>query len=205
MKISIHRALAELKLLDKRINKRIQKAASFCMPVKKGTKLVGGKRVEDYKKDVKRNLDSILDLIDRREEIKSKIMYSNAVTHVTIAGEEMLVIDALERKNSLEYLQSLVNKLKYDYSSSIKQIETNNTFLPDKLESHLKAVLGDNTVKSEEIEVISDAFIERNSLYLLDPVNISDTINDLESKINDFITEVDFVLSESNACTYINV
>ncbi len=204
MEISIHRALAELKLLDKRIIKSISDAPSFCVPIKNGDKTIGNDSLENYKKKIKGSFDSTLALIERREQIKAKIMYSNAVTKVKVAGEEMTVAEAIEKKNNLKYKKQLLDRLKRDYYHASNRIEDENSELLDRLESFLKATLGDNPSK-KEIESVSELFIEKNELKLYDPLDIEKEITALEEEIDGFLMEVDFVLSESNSKTTIEI
>jgi hypothetical protein len=204
MEISIHRALAELKLLDKRITKLINESPLFCLPKKKDEKWIGKDTLSEYNKKVEGNFDSINSLIARKEQIKSKIMYSNAITKVVVAGEEMTVAEAIERKNNIEYKKSLLNRLKKDLYVANNQIENESSKLPDKLESFLKATLGDNP-SIKEVEAVSKMFMENNALILHDPINVENKIKILEKEIDEFLMEVDFVLSESNSVTKISI
>lgn len=204
MKMTIHRALAELKLLDKRINKQIKDSVPFCVVKKKDEKQVNGMSLEEYNKKVEGNFNAIIDLIKRREQIKAKIMHSNTITKVNVAGEEMTVAEAIERKNTIEYKKKLLNRLKADLQMALDEMENGNIILLDKLESFLEATLGDNP-SSKEIETVSEMFKEKNELKLYNPINIEKKIEKLEEEIEDFLMEVDFVLSESNSKTTIEI
>lgn len=204
MEMSIHRALAELKLLDKRINKLISSSPSFCLPKKDEEKNINGDSLAQYKTEVQASYDSILDLIKRREKIKSKIMNSNAVTKIVINEEEMTVAEAIERKNTILYLEQLLSKMKRDYTLAKNQIEDANASLPSRLESFLQATLGDNP-STKEVEMISTAFIDKNELKMYDPINTKIKIEELDRDIDGFMAEIDFVLSESNSKTTISI
>ena len=204
MKMTIHRALAELKLLDKRINKQIKDSVPFCVVKKKDEKQVNGMSLEEYNKKVEGNFNAIIDLIKRREQIKAKIMHSNTITKVNVAGEEMTVAEAIERKNTIEYKKKLLNRLRADLQMALDEMENGNIILLDKLESFLEATLGDNP-SSKEIETVSEMFKEKNELKLYNPINIEKKIEKLEEEIEDFLMEVDFVLSESNSKTTIEI
>lgn len=204
MKMTIHRALAELKLLDKRIDKQIKDSVPFCVVKKKDEKQVNGMSLEEYNKKVEGNFNAIIDLIKRREQIKAKIMHSNTITKVNVAGEEMTVAEAIERKNTIEYKKKLLNRLRSDLQMALDEMENGNIILLDKLESFLEATLGDNP-SSKEIETVSEMFKEKNELKLYNPINIEKKIEKLEEEIEDFLMEVDFVLSESNSKTTIEI
>ena len=64
--MTIHRGLAELKVLENRIIKTIS-GAKFCAAAKQSMKKLNGVPIEDYKKDAQSSLDSIKDLIARHE------------------------------------------------------------------------------------------------------------------------------------------
>lgn len=204
MKMTIHRALAELKLLDKKIMKQVLDSTPFCVAKKKDEKQVNGMSLEEYNKKVEGNFNAIIDLIKRREQIKAKIMHSNTITKVNVAGEEMTVAEAIERKNTIEYKKKLLNRLRADLQTALDEMEDGNIILLDKLESFLEATLGDNP-SSKEIETVSEMFKEKNELKLYNPINIEKKIEKLEEEIEDFLMEVDFVLSESNSKTTIEI
>ena len=53
------------------------------------------------------------------------------------------------------------------------------------------------------IEAVSKPFMEQNQFELVDPLGIEALLNNMEDKIMAFETEVDAVLSEINATTFI--
>jgi hypothetical protein len=157
-----------------------------------------------YYEKVEGNFDSTISLIKRREQIKSKIMYSNAVTKVVVVGEEMTIAEAIERKNNIKYKEQLLNRLKTDLCYAKNQVEDANSKLSDRLESFLKVTLGDNP-SPKEIETISKMFMDKNEVVLYDPIHIENKISQLEKEIEEFLMEVDFILSESNSKTTIEL
>ena len=105
MKMSIHRALGELKTLDKRIRKEIENTI-FIGAKKKSSNTEYKTRtsIVDFNNNVNSSIQSINDLILRRKEIKEAIVNSNANTFVTIGDNKMTVASAIERKTSIGYL-----------------------------------------------------------------------------------------------------
>ncbi len=68
--MTIHRALAELKLIDSRIEKSIN--AIVCSGIYQKDKLVNNYYTKnDFKKDARSKHQSVTDLIDRKNKIKS--------------------------------------------------------------------------------------------------------------------------------------
>lgn len=138
-KYSIHRALAELKLLDKRITKTINNLK--VVTYKKGNKLECNIAEEEFKAVVEADMQSVKDLITRRKEIKEKIVKSNAETLVTIAGKEMTVAAAIERKESIKYEKRLAEELK-NQLNNLKAIINNRN---EQVEYSLERQLGNLT------------------------------------------------------------
>jgi len=201
MKMTITRALVELKTL----NKRIMNAIDNLIPVT----IVTGKNVprgfttrEDFEKDVKAKYESVNALIDRRKQIKSKIVTANAVTEVEIAGAKMTIAEAIERKSSIALEKSLLGRLSEKYASNLKVHEQAEFKCNDQLQRLLEVNFGkDSKAKSEEIDAISKPYLENNAPKLIDPLDVKKKIEELENSITKFESEVDVVLSEANAKT----
>ena len=99
--MTIHRALAELKVLENRINKTISDA-KFCAAVKQSMKKVNGVSLEDFKVGSQSSLDTIRDLIARQEAIKKAISVSKAEPWKNEDGERVNTgVDILNGKASI--------------------------------------------------------------------------------------------------------
>jgi hypothetical protein len=204
-KMSIHQALAELKLLDKRINSAIGGATFVSYAV--GKKPVRGfntvKEFEDYATAA---YQSVNDLIKRRNRIKAAIVLSNATTKINVGGVEMTVAEALERKQSIVYEQKLLQKLVQDLNVAVNAVDKENLSVQHRLEELLKISLGtERKGKEAEAEAISKGFKEDNEARLVDPIKIREEIDKLQQRIDDFLTQVDYRLSESNTITMIEI
>ena len=205
-KMSIHRGLAELKLLDSRINRAIAEGI-YCTHNKRSNQKIQGMEIQDFKdKVIKSSFDKVEELIKRRQNIKSAIVKSNAMTDVEIAGNTMSVAEAIERKNSIEYDRDFLNKLKQQYSTALLNIERNNSTLTERADAQINALYQNkDNVDPSKIQSLKNDFIEENTFDLIDPISIKAKIDKLEKEIEEFEVEVDFKLSESNSLTMIEV
>lgn len=203
MEMSITRALAELKLLDKKIEKATQKGLFVSTVV--GKKPVKGfKSTEEFEEEAKSSFQSLLALIKRRQAIKSAIVKSNATTPVVIAGEDMTVAEAIEQKNSIVHKQELLRKVTLDYHQAHDRAETDNIRVKNDLDRLLQSNFGkDAKVKDTDIELISKPYLEANETKVVDPIGARVEMDKLQQSIEQFLMEVDFVLSESNTITKI--
>lgn len=206
-KISITRALAQLKLLDSRIKKEIANTR-FVGIYQARDRIVKGTNLnrEEFEKKAISEKQSIDDLIKRRMVIKSAILISNANTSVVIGGEKYLVVEAIERKNSIEYDKHLLASMRSQYTENVNIIETNNTKINNQIDDMVKANLGaDKQVSKNDYDNVSKPFRDQNELKMSDPIKLEYEIEKLDKKIDEFLSEVDFILSESNSRTEIEV
>jgi hypothetical protein len=203
--ITITRALAELKLLDKRIVKKIETAEFVTLKSRRNAQQLNP---ELFANNSKAEFQSIQDLINRRNKIKNAIILSNATTKVKIGDNIMSVAEVIERKQSLGYYKSLFEKLKVNRESVKSHVERNNQQVEADLQKILELNFGKSSTgktNSDDIENISKAYRDSNKTEMLDPINIDQKIKDIEKIIDEFDRESNFVLSEANAMTKISV
>jgi predicted ATP-grasp superfamily ATP-dependent carboligase len=202
--MSIHRALAELKSYDDRITRSTEQ--NFVIANKKSNDKIAGKTIEECKQQIKGGFASYYALTENQRRIKAAVVLSNAITKVKIGGIEYTVAEAIERKAKLHHDESFLMKLKQQFNTQNKKVEDENATLPEKLESYFQSILGEKDKRTvEDISAHTKAFEDRNKYELIDPSDIAKQIEKLEESITGFKTEVDYVLSESNATTFIDV
>lgn len=204
--ISITRALVELKTLEKRISKKITSLEP--VTVIEGEKLPAGiSSLESFTKEAKAIYHSITDLQYRRAVIKSSVVQSNAATEVTIAGETMTVAEAIERKSSIENDKLLRRRIESQYAAAIEKMEKTNSQLKAQLLKLLEATYSkpEAQLSKEDHEKVSVPFMKSNEARLIDPLDAKNLSQKIEEQIVLFESEVDVVLSESNARTTITV
>lgn len=207
MRYSIHRALGELKVLDKRIEKEIKNGVYIGFKKKSVAKeSQTGKTVEQFGVEAKAVKQSVDDLINRRRLIKEAIVNSNATTLVVIGGKEMTVASAIERKTSIEYDTKLLARLKLQYNKATSTVSLQNEAVESDISSKIDIMLGAEKSKNQElVNKFSNDYRESNSWELVDPLGLKEVIDKLEEEIITFENEVDVVLSESNATTFIEI
>lgn len=208
-KMTIHEALAELKVIGKRISKEIS-STTFVTANKHSNTKIDGKTIPTYKDDVKAQYQKIIDLINRRKAIKRAVVNSNATTKIVIDGMEMSVAEAIEYKDTgIEYERDLLSKLTSQYNICLMNIRSNNgDSLEEKANDYVQKLFGNdkaNGVDSNTIETTKKSFIESNTFDMIDSISINKTIEELKDKIDKFETKVDSALSISNATTIIEI
>ena len=207
--MTVHKALCELKMLDKRINESIM-TAEFCRANKHSNVKIDGWTIEEYEAAAVSKYQSTMDMIIRRDAIKRAVVASNAVTEVTIGGNRYTVADAVElRRHGLSYRRTLLQAMTLQLKRVRSTIEQKNgeelTRAADKMVEVYYGRQTDVKAITEEMKATREKFIEDNTYELLDPIRVENRIRELDKEITAFETEVDSALSVSNAVTEITV
>ena len=202
-KISITRALSELKLLDSRISKATSEI-KFAVCVTKNTNY--NINQNDFTSQVTAKHQSLTDLITRRERLKAAIMKSNATTLVKIGSKEMTVVEAIEMKKTIRYKESLLDVLKRQRLQETKEFEAHKAKVKQAIDANITQICSrDVKPDPSTIQDLTDMMWKNDPVEIYDPLGLDKTIEALTTEIEDFNSNVDFALSESNSLTQIEV
>ncbi len=200
-RISVSQALAELKLLRKRIQ-NVTKDSVFTVLKKKRDLLDATK----FSIDAVASYQSYKDLLARYNAIKAAIVLSNATTTVSIGGIEYTVADAVERKKTIEMEKEMLKIMKQQFEVVKLDYERHVSSENNRVERLIQTELGkDSKTNVEVITQLSETFLAQNRAEIMDPLNLAKEIATLNKSIEEFETKVDWVLSESNGKTTITL
>ena len=206
--MTVHEALSELKMLDKRIRASINRS-TLCVSNKHSNQKIGGKSIEDFRQEAKSSYESIRALIRRRSAIRNALSVSNAKTIVTIGGVDYSIAEAIEMKNTgVDNYRALLEHMSYQMTSACNDvIRGNGDTLQKKADDYVFALYGskDKGVDAETIAKAREAYIAANTIDLIDPIDIKREIDRLDVFIEQFKAEVDSKISISNALTSIEI
>lgn len=205
-KMTLHRGLVELKL----INSRIEKQIAEIDPVgwyQKEKPINGLVPEKDFIASAQSKYDSIVDLIARKLAIKSALVDANSKTKVTVSGREMTIAEAINYKTIVAHKRLFIATLKLQYNAVAAGLNTRNDKVNERLEQILVAALGKEHVKAnkEDVDAVSKPFLDSNTFMLCDPLKVSEKIEAMEKEVSSFEAEVDAVLSEINSITFIEI
>lgn len=207
-KMSVHKALCELKTIDARIEKTIR-ATTYVFANKHNNTKVNGMSLSDFCAEIKANHKSAQDLIARRDAIKRAVTLSNATTKVMISGKEYTVAEAIDFKNhTVPLMNDMLSKMASDNMRARSAANAaNGPALEARADEYIKSLYGNVDMKgaSEEIKKVRVDFITAQTTELVDPLKIADEMVTLEKEITDFTVEIDSALSVSNALTELEI
>lgn len=199
--MSITQALAELKLLRKRFERVLSDAEFITLKTK--TKQLD---VEGFKRGATASYQSFKDLLSRYNRIKAAIVVSNATARVTVAGREYSIAEAVERKRSMETEKECLRLMQQQYKDVMERYEAHQRAQQDRLDRLVMQELGkDNKTSIEIVTQLTATFMESNKAEVVDPLKLEEKIREIQKDLEDFETNVDWALSESNGRTTIEV
>lgn len=205
-KMTIHRALSELKLIDAKIEKQISEINPVGIFQK--DKLINGyTKEEDFKTSAISKFQSVSDLIKRKSDIKSAIVLANGTTKVKVGEREMTIADAINFKAVVKFKYQLISKLKQSHLNSAANLQKNNQIVEDNVQKLLEYTFGKESTKVNEndMNAVRKPYIEANSWHLFDPLDVLKKVEEMEKEVSEFEMEVDAALSEINATTFIEI
>lgn len=207
-KMTVHKALTELKTIGERIDKEIMEA-TFVVANKHSNQKYLGVTIADYCEDVKAKYNKITDLIRRRNAIKRAVVQSNATTKVMIGGTVYTVAEAIDMKNNgMLHTAGLMHRLASQLLVAKREIQTaNGDRLENRADDYIKSLYGNTDMKNlaDDAQRMRKDFIASQTMELLDPINSEAEIQKMRTDMDAFMVEVDSALSVSNALTEIEV
>lgn len=210
-KMSVTRALAELKRLDDRLNRMTTDQSIFVsVAVGQGDKqkvLGVSDTVQNVVAQIQSNRDRVSSMIEMRAKIKAAVVASNAATKVKLGTREMTVAEAIELKKSIDIKRNMLHTYRRQVVHANSLVTKQNAALEAQIETNLATIYGNEKgkVDASMFEAIAKPQREQKEASLIDPIKINDLIKSLEDEISLVETELDFTLSESNAKTDIEI
>ena len=207
--MSITRALTRAKTIEKQLARLVE--SQFVVTLMKREVDDESDVYQDNLKMTKSNFDQFNDLFAELNNIKAAVRKSNEVTKVVIGGEELTVADALVYKNTIVYRNNFLDRITRENRNAESRVEQSKISADTKFasvrENLIKNSQGQDvsedylkTVLTEEERRLKKAIVEVKVSGIKD---VNDYIEAERKRIDTFIEEVDYVLSESNATTII--
>lgn len=207
--MSITRALTRAKNIEKQLTRLVESQYVVTL-IKREVDNVTDV-FKDNLKMTQSNFDQFNDLFAELNRIKAAVRKSNEITKVTIGGDELSVADALVYKNTIVYRNNFLDRITRENRNAESRVEQSKINADNKF-----ATVRENFIKSSQGQDVNENYVntvlteeERRLKLAIEEVKVSgikDVNNYIEEerkRIDTFIEEVDYVLSESNATTII--
>lgn len=209
--LTITRVMASLKSLDTRLTQAITSGPYLALSKGVTTPAlqnVSYASVAAFESATKANYDSIVKLIDNRNKLRSALTQSNATVKVTVGGVERSIAETLEyRRSVVPVMTSFIDLLKTQLRSYTTQKDNADKQLEDTIERQGTQMVGQGTAKADPafLENLRRQLESNLKINLVDPLGLRDVIEKHQKELDSFLLEVDYVLSEINATTTVEV
>lgn len=207
--MSITRALTRAKTIEKQLARLVE--SQYVVTLMKREVDDVSDVFKDNLKMTKSNFDQFNDLFAELNNIKAAVRKSNEVTKVVIGGEELSVADALVYKNTIVYRNNFLDRITRENRNAESRVEQSKINADTKFAS-----VRENLIKNSQGQDVSEDYLktvlteeERRLKKAIVEVkvsginNVNEYIEAERKRIDTFLEEVDYVLSESNATTII--
>ncbi|MDA3046187.1 hypothetical protein OFO10_03365 [Campylobacter sp. VBCF_06 NA8] len=204
MEISITRALAQIKLIDKKLQGGDYKLAKVAI---NGVLVNASNQTpQDFLKYANGVLDSRADLRKKKRALKGAVAKANVQNTIKIGKEELSIIEAIEYKGIvsawIDELSMMIACL--DEAAKIKEKEEAKT--EEKAQKTLESIYGTakNTLPKDTIEQTLKSFRDAYKIEIISPLTLEKAIAQKDELVT-LLSEIDLSLSEINAKTMIEI
>lgn len=207
MEYSITRALAEIKLIDSKIEK-INFSNNFAGIIQGNNAMVKGTMFneDEFKKESKSKIDSLESLYERRRTIKKKIAEANIKNTVSFKGKTYTLFELIELKSSSSIILNKYREALSSIASMNSACEKDNANLDFKIQNDIS-----EKQKSNSQNVAKDyetSYKEKMYSMYLSKVVCGVEASKIQEEIDlieETIAEADMLLSEQNAVIRIEI
>ena len=204
--MTLTKALVELTLLTKRIDKKIDQLQPVA--IRKGHSFDSSVRSQqEFERDTKASWQSIHDLMSRRRKIKSALVLANATQNCIRQWRDNddrrgHRAEGLHQHGAGDRLQNAHQADRHGEESRHAQ-PRDGTHSRQSSGIDVRETWG--TAVQRWLWPGREALQESNEAKLIDPLDLKKTLEQIEDSYNKFLSEVDVCLSVANATTYIEI
>ena len=203
--ISLTDALMELKHIDKKIKEKAKQ-------LKDSIKVVRGKNnLEKSIQEAKTLEQSLRDLINRKNIIKSKLDEANNHVEVVITslnGSESRLVSitrVINLKRSLEVNIQIMNDLKTVIYNAEQKVDSENKKLDNEINTIIESQTDNNSISKDElIDIITEDYYSKKGCYLASHTTYQGIVESIDIA-RQAITNINKALKEANDKNYIEL
>lgn len=206
--VTVTRALARAKIIKDLLEDL--KKECFVGYVRSSEK--NGEMAQQYQRNSQANIDEYKSLVKEYVAIKTAIHQFNDTKTVTVLGlPEMTVAAILVEKSILQDRRDILNTVRDQYSDALHQQQRANITIDNEVSTYLanqEKQFGDTADSKEAIDQLVKTYREakekERSLDIVSGFNHAEFIEKESEFINNFMNEIDTILSEINATNTIS-
>ena len=201
VKMSITRALAQVKLIESKLGRTF---AGFDVEVNGKLKGFPNFTTEQFEKEAQVEVNSFEDLFKNRLKIKSAIARANIDTKISLFGTEYSIIELIDLKNSSQYKKNVYTNLINNYNKCKSDVINQDVKIENEVSKQVEVANSNKTQVSKDLTTtLTETYktLWGGKIVGLDINKISKEKEELDK----LVAEIDMILSEINSKTEIEV
>lgn len=149
----------------------------------------------DFERGARATWQALGDLIARRRKIKTAVVVANAVPKVEVAGENMAIAEATEKKNMSDVERKVTKQMRAKLIAARQKVDGRNRDVERKLMKLLEATYAkqEAQLSKEDYDRIARPFNKSNEAKLVDSLNCERDMQGTEERIANFFHKLMFV------------
>lgn len=206
--VTITRALSKIKILTDMINNDIKNNV-FITTVPNS--MLGSEEHTNLVKSLTSSHTSLEDKIKEIVKLKRLIAESNLSSYLEVSGKRISVTEALAMKETMEFYSRFMITLRKQNNRSAEEVTHTNMRIAQAIAGNTSDISSNSDIKNEDLE----KRLALNAKQLQESMGIKvvsatketpeQLIESIKDYYNDFVSEIDYLLSEHNAVTTIEL
>lgn len=202
-KISLTRVLSEIKSITESLATHVVIAAVSTN--KTGRVVTENCSHEQFKLTSQSRFDAWTAQIERLTMLKTLRNQANVVTMVTVGGKQMTMDQAIAKKALLTWQTSALANFKAQLQKAQQEVTKADADVQISVDKAVAAAVSSNALTEEQSNVFKKMYEQSLGKQIAVGDNIKTSLEKLEKYITEFSNEIDYVLSEANANTHVEI
>lgn len=202
-KISLTRVLSEIKSITEALASHSTIAAVSTN--KTGRVAAENCSHEQFKLTSQSRFDAWTAQVERLVLLKTLRNKANVLVEVTVGGKQMTMDQAIAKKAMLTWQKSALANFKAQLQKAQLEVTKADADVQISVDKAVAAAVASNALTTEQSNVFKAMYEQSLGKQIAVGDNIKTSLEKLEKYITEFSNEIDYVLSEANANTYVEI
>lgn len=202
-KISLTRVLSEIKSITEALATHATIAAVSTN--KTGRVATENCSHEQFKLTSQSRFDAWTAQVERLVLLKTLRNKANVLVEVTVGGKQMTMDQAIAKKAMLTWQKSALANFKAQLQKAQLEVTKADADVQISVDKAVAAAVASNALTTEQSNVFKAMYEQSLGKQIAVGDNIKTSLEKLEKYITEFSNEIDYVLSEANANTHVEI
>lgn len=202
-KMSLTRVLSEIKSITEALATHATIAAVSTN--KTGRVVTENCSHEQFKLASQSRFDAWTAQVERLVLLKTLRNKANVLVEVTVGGKQMTMDQAIAKKAMLTWQKSALANFKAQLQKAQLEVTKADADVQISVDKAVAAAVASNALTTEQSNVFKAMYEQSLGKQIAVGDNIKTSLEKLEKYITEFSNEIDYVLSEANANTHVEI